>query len=319
MKAVKRSMSRPAGSFSPGCGLKVSVEQSPCGQISSGKLRAGDPHLVERGVAGELEQAGDVRLPSEAPHGRQAGSQVDDCRRPSGNRRRLSGLRIRQRLEDRVGRCIDEAEAEDRLGPPGSHHVRLGGDDLRAVVEALDRANPVVVKEGAALLGEGVEAAVGEPAAIPCLQALVASTNRRGRVVALGADRLVEDRTQAAVDDLLLPEGVRSVQEAGQLRRRHRGERLAELAPGEVGGERRGPGILDSTGARPTGREPDTEEQSCGEHEGSARHTRSLSSAGRPTQTPPGHRGRDTERHPGTRLTRVSRETQSSRPCKRRR
>ena len=190
MKAVKRSMSRPPGSFSPGCGLKVSVEQSPCGQISSGNCGLVIPISLSAASPENWNRVGTFAFHPNRPTAGPAGSQVDDCRRPSGNRRRLSGLRIRQRLEDRVGRCIDEAEAEDRLGPPGRHHVRLGGDDLRAVVEALDRADPVVVKEGAALLGEGVEAAVGEPAAIPCLQALVASTDRRGRVVALGADRL---------------------------------------------------------------------------------------------------------------------------------
>src|SRR5438128_5753931 len=86
------------------------------------------------------------------------------------------GLDQRESEERRGSGRIDHPQSEERRGAAlGSHGVR--GNDFAEELDAVERADPVVLQQRAAELGERIERAVRPEAAEARLQALIGTSD----------------------------------------------------------------------------------------------------------------------------------------------
>ncbi len=79
-------------------------------------------------------------------------------------------------FESLIGHGVDQAEAEQRVGPAMGHDVGFRRDDLADEVNAVEQADPLGMEQLAVELGEGVEYAV-DHLAVAGLQRVTAAAD----------------------------------------------------------------------------------------------------------------------------------------------
>ena len=175
------------------------------------KVRAGDAHLVQIRVAGELHQRRHLRFPAEFADGLHAGADVVDHVDASGGAIAARRLLLRGgRDEVGVGRGVDESEAEERRGAAMNDDRCCRRYDLRPEVvrDAVRKSDGVILHERAAADGRN-------------------AVTRRARA-------LIENGAKSFADLLDLGEVAEAVGEIGALRSGKSGQRLSRRRIGRL-------------------------------------------------------------------------------------
>ena len=243
----------PVGIVQVGPGVELLHHRAiTLGTVLLGKQRAGDAHLVQVGVGGELQQGRIAVLPAELPHRGLPAGQIRHHRHRARDRGGIEPLQGGDGADLRVGDGVDQAQAEQGRGAPPRDHVRLRRHGLGEEVERLGgvrgrvpllRPDAMILQERAAQRGEGIEGAVRVQLAEPRLQPPVAAADRRARAQVAGDARgLVEDGAQAIVDALEVLERIPALVEQLQLVGAETRQRVAE---GDGGAKLRGAGAID--------------------------------------------------------------------------